>query len=52
MAKRIKRDWHPNFKKYMKFITEHKNYAGIPFLYKKDGSIRWTALSRPPLLIG
>src|SRR3989344_1701512 len=41
MAKRIKRDWHPNFKKYLKFITEHKNYAGIPFLYKKDGSIRW-----------
>ena len=41
MPKRIKRDWHPNFKKYMKFITEHKNYAGMPFLYKKDGSIRW-----------
>ncbi|MFH1098315.1 MAG: hypothetical protein V1723_00070, partial [Candidatus Uhrbacteria bacterium] len=41
MAKRIKRDWHPNFKKYMKFISEHPNYAGMPFLYKKDGSIRW-----------
>jgi len=41
MAKRIKRDWHPNFKKYMKFISEHPNYAGMPFLYKKDGSILW-----------
>ena len=41
MAKRTKRDWHPNFKKYMKFISEHPNYAGMPFLYKKDGSIRW-----------
>lgn len=41
MQKRIKRDWHPNFKKYMEFIIEHPNYAGMPFLYKKDGSIRW-----------
>lgn len=41
MAKRIKRDWHPNFKKYMKFIVEHPNYTGMPFLYKKDGEIRW-----------
>ena len=41
MTKRTKRDWHPNFKKYMKFISEHPNYAGMPFLYKKDGSIRW-----------
>lgn len=41
MTKRVKRDWHPAFKKYMKFIVEHPNYAGMPFLYKKDGSIRW-----------
>lgn len=41
MAKRVKRDWHPNFKKYMKFIVEHPNYIGMPFLYKKDGEIRW-----------
>jgi hypothetical protein len=41
MAKRIKRDWHPVFKKYMEFIAKHPNYAGMPFLYKKDGSIRW-----------
>lgn len=41
MAKRVKRDWHPAFRKYMKFIVEHPNYAGMPFLYKKDGSIRW-----------
>lgn len=41
MAKRVKRDWHSNFKKYMKFIVEHPNYKGMPFLYKEDGSIRW-----------
>ncbi|PIQ91774.1 MAG: hypothetical protein COV70_01975 [Parcubacteria group bacterium CG11_big_fil_rev_8_21_14_0_20_39_22] len=41
MAKRIKRDWHPVFKKYMEFIAKHPNYAGMPFLYKKDSSIRW-----------
>lgn len=41
MAKRVTRDWHPAFRKYMKFIVEHPNYAGMPFLYKKDGSIRW-----------
>jgi hypothetical protein len=41
MSKRIKRDWHPKFKEYMKFIVEHPNYKGMPFLYKKDGGIRW-----------
>lgn len=41
MAKRIKRDWHPVFKKYMEFIAKHPNYSGMPFLYKNDGSIRW-----------
>lgn len=38
---RQKRDWHPKFKEYMKFIVNHPNYKGIPFLYKKDGEIRW-----------
>jgi len=41
MSKRVKRGWHQNFKKYMKFIVEHPNYIGMPFLYKKDGEIRW-----------
>lgn len=41
MAKRIKRDWHPVFKEYMKFIIEHPNYIGMPFVFKKDGNIRW-----------
>ncbi len=35
------RDWHPKFKEYMKFIVNHPNYKGMPFLYKKDGEIRW-----------
>lgn len=41
MTKRLKREWSPEFKKYMKEIVEHPNYAGMPFLYKKDGAIRW-----------
>ncbi|MFA5393821.1 MAG: hypothetical protein WC081_03520 [Candidatus Ratteibacteria bacterium] len=41
MAKRVKRDWHPEFKKYMQFIVNHPNYKGMPFLYKDDGEIRW-----------
>lgn len=41
MTGRIKRDWHPKFKEYMNFIVNHPNYAGMPFLRKKDGSIRW-----------
>ncbi len=46
MAKRIKRDWHPKFKKYMEFIIKHKNYAGMPFVFKEDGSIRWIVTGR------
>lgn len=41
MAKRTKRDWHPAFKKYMKFIINHPNYKGMPFLFKDNGDIRW-----------
>ncbi|MDD5696530.1 MAG: hypothetical protein PHO90_00960 [Candidatus Pacebacteria bacterium] len=38
---RQKRDWHPKFKEYMKFIINHPNYKGMPFLYKKNGEICW-----------
>lgn len=38
---RSKRDWHPKFKEYMKFIVEHPNYKGMPSLYKENGDIRW-----------
>ncbi len=41
MVKRTKRKWHSNFSKYMKFIVNHPNYKGMPFLYKNDGEIRW-----------
>lgn len=38
---RNKREWHPEFRKYMMFIANHPNYKGMPFLYKKNGDIRW-----------
>jgi len=38
---RQKRKWHPEFKKYMKFIVKHPNYKGMPKPYKENGSIRW-----------
>jgi len=38
---RDKREWHPKFKKYMKFIVDHPNYKGMPFLYKENGEISW-----------
>ena len=41
MVKRTKRKWHPNFIKYMKYIANHPNYKGMPYLYKEDGEIRW-----------
>lgn len=41
MAQRIKRNWHKNFKTYMRFIVNHPNYKGMPFPYKDSGEIRW-----------
>lgn len=38
---REKREWHPDFKKYMNFIVGHQNYKGIPEPYKNDGTIKW-----------
>lgn len=45
---RESRVWHPRFKKYMEFIVNHPNYAGMPHPFKRDGSVRWvvTANSR------
>jgi hypothetical protein len=43
---RNKRAWHPNFMKYMKFIVSHPNYAGMPDVYKKDGTIRWVSTGK------
>lgn len=40
MAK-VKREWHPSFIDYMKFIVNHKNYSDIPEPLNKDGNIRW-----------
>jgi len=38
---REKREWHPDFKKYMNFIVGHPNYKGMPEPYKNDGTIKW-----------
>jgi Alw26I/Eco31I/Esp3I family type II restriction endonuclease len=38
---RKSRKWHPKFDEYMEFIATHSNYAGMPDVYKDDGSIRW-----------
>lgn len=38
---RQKRNWHPEFEKYMDFIVNHPNYEGMPHPHKGDGSIRW-----------
>ncbi len=38
---RQKREWHPDFRKYMKFIVEHPNYKDMPEPYKDDGTIKW-----------
>jgi Alw26I/Eco31I/Esp3I family type II restriction endonuclease len=43
---REKREWHPDFIKYMKFIVGHSNYKGIPRVYKDDGSIRWVVTGK------
>lgn len=43
---RSKRAWHPNFIKYMKFIVNHPDYAGMPDVYKKDGTIRWVSTGK------
>ncbi len=40
------RKWNKAFLKYMDFIIKHPNYADMPFLYKKDGSIRWVASAK------
>lgn len=42
-SKKKTQKWHPNFKKYMKFIIKHPNYKGMPFLYKNNNEIRWIA---------
>ena len=35
--------WHPAFVRYMNEIIEHKNYAGLAFKRKMDGTIQWLA---------
>lgn len=33
---REKREWHPNFLKYMDMIVNHPNYKGLPISKKAD----------------
>ena len=37
----MKRNYHENFKKYMKLIVEHENYKGLFYKITKDGEIQW-----------
>lgn len=43
---RQERNWHANFLEYMNLIVNHPNYRGMPYLYKRDGSIRWVVTGR------
>ncbi|AVP66356.1 Alw26I/Eco31I/Esp3I family type II restriction endonuclease [Clostridium botulinum] len=43
---RQKKEWHPNFIKYMNFIANHPNYKGLPITRKKDGSLSWIATAK------
>ncbi len=49
MRKRIKRNWHPDFQKYMESIVDHPNYKGMPESFKEDGSIRWIVTGKSPI---
>jgi hypothetical protein len=42
---RKKRDWHPEFKEYMKFIVGHKNFIDMPNKFKPNGDIKWVSPS-------
>ena len=43
---RSKRNWHPDFIKYMNLIIHHPNYAGLPIEKKSDGSYRWITTAK------
>ena len=38
-----KKEWHPNFLKYMKKIIEHPNYKGLSIKQKENGEYSWIA---------
>lgn len=40
---REKRDWHPNFIKYMEFIINHPTYKGLPINKNANGGWSWIA---------
>ncbi len=39
---REKREWHPNFIKYINRIINDPVYDGLSYRRKEDGSIIWT----------
>ncbi|MBU4480039.1 restriction endonuclease [Patescibacteria group bacterium] len=41
MTQKIKRKWHPNFVKYVKFISNHSNYKGLFFEQSNNEQIKW-----------
>ena len=42
------RNWHPDFKNYTEFIVSHKNYDGLFFQRKTDGSVKWVIAGKSP----
>lgn len=45
-GKRVKRNWHPDFIEYTKFIEGHPTYSRMPEPRKKDGTIRWVVTAK------
>jgi Alw26I/Eco31I/Esp3I family type II restriction endonuclease len=41
-----KRQWHPNFVKYTKFITSHPNYYGLFFELGDDKRVKWVVTGK------
>lgn len=38
-----KKEWHPNFLKYMEMIVYHPNYSGLPIKKESNGELKWIA---------
>src|SRR5690554_3653186 len=38
--------WHKNFYEYMEFIIKHKNYEGLAYTRKNDGTPAWIATAQ------
>ncbi|MDE7389252.1 MAG: restriction endonuclease [Muribaculaceae bacterium] len=50
MAKKVRNGVkvHPNYEKYVEFIVNHPNYAGLYYERNKDGSVKWVVTGKSP----